>query len=57
MKLPEIPQEPTPPGKRRVYKNIYGNWVGYVGAQRWKEFGCQPWSEADANDWLSEGAS
>ena len=52
MQLPKINQEPTPKGKRSVRWNIYGNWVGYVSGKRWKEFGCQPWSEREANEWL-----
>ena len=27
--------------KRRIKKNIYGNWVGYEGARRTMNFGTQ----------------
>lgn len=54
MDLPKIDQEPTPKGKRSIRWNIYGNWVGYVSGRRWKEFGCQPWSEREAIEWRDE---
>lgn len=53
-KFPEQEPEKTPKGKRRAQKNIYGNWVGYVSGRRWKEFGCQPWSEREAMEWVAE---
>ena len=53
MKLPRI-EDPTPKGKRRIHWNIYGNWVGYVSGRRWKEFGCQSWSEEEAKAWRDE---
>ena len=38
--------------KRTIRKNIYGNWVGYVGRQRVEEFGdC----ETGAKYWLTTG--
>lgn len=55
MKLPKIAQEETPKGKRSIRWNIWGNWVGYVSGKRWIEFGSQPWSEREANEWMNEG--
>lgn len=57
MQLPEVKQEETPQGKRSIRWNVYGNWVGYVSGKRWKEFGCQAWSEREANEWVQEGAA
>lgn len=52
--FPKIEQEEIK-GKRSIRNNIYGNWVGYAGGKRVKEFGCQAWSEREANEWLEEG--
>jgi hypothetical protein len=38
---------------KRIAKNRYGNWVGYVSGQRWHEFGDHANSESDANEWLN----
>ena len=38
--------------KRSIRKNIYGNWVGYVGRNRVEEFGE---NETVANYWLKTG--
>lgn len=52
-KFPEIKQIEIK-GKRSIKWNIYGNWVGYAGGKRVMEFGCQTWSEREANEWLNE---
>ncbi len=37
---------------RKINKNIYGNWVGYVGKKRVEEFrDC----EVSANYWMKTG--
>lgn len=41
--------------KRTIRRNIYGNWVGYVGRARVEEFGDHANSESDANEWLTTG--
>jgi hypothetical protein len=41
--------------KRRIYQNIYGNWVGYEGRARVEEFGCGASAESDAKEWLETG--
>lgn len=38
--------------KRSIRKNIYGNWVGYVGRNRVEEFGED---ERGAAYWLKTG--
>ena len=38
--------------KRSIRKNIYGNWVGYIGRKRVEEFGE---NETVANYWLKTG--
>ena len=37
--------------KARIYRNIWGNWNGYIGRNRVREFGM---SEYDAKEWLVE---
>lgn len=49
--LPKIEQKPIPKGKRRVSRNIYGNWVGYVSNKRVVEFGT---FEIEAKEWAKE---
>lgn len=39
--------------KRTWKMNIYGNVVGFEGARRVEEFGCQPWSERWAMAWAN----
>lgn len=41
--------------KRSIRKNIYGNWVGYIGRNRVEEFGCDTHGERLANYWLKTG--
>jgi len=41
---------------RKISKNIYGNWVGYVGKKRTMEFGeyeicAKYWMETGDEDW------
>lgn len=43
--------------KRTIRKNIYGNWVGYLGGKRAEEFGDHANSEAYANEWLATGTN
>lgn len=50
MKLPQIKQEQEPKGKRSYRKNVWGNYVGYVGRKRWIDFG----REFDAIEWVAE---
>lgn len=43
--------------KRTIKKNIYGNWVGYVGGKREVEFGTNErgakyWVETGDDDWF-----
>lgn len=38
--------------KRTIRKNIYGNWVGYIGRKREVEFGDR---EICAQYWLNTG--
>jgi len=37
---------------RRIKKNIYGNWIGYVGRERVEQFGED---ETVARYWLKTG--
>lgn len=38
--------------KRSYRKNVWGNVVGYEGGRRVEEFGCHPWSERWAQEWV-----
>lgn len=37
---------------KRIAKNSWGNWVGYVGGRRWHEFGDDSCAEMDAKEWF-----
>lgn len=41
--------------KRRIRQNIWGNWYGYEGTKRVREFSNGPYASAeqDAQDWLN----
>jgi hypothetical protein len=47
MKLPAIPQEREPKGKRSIRRNVWGNWIGYIGTRKWMTFA----KEANAIEW------
>lgn len=53
--LPAIEQREIPKGKRKIRQNIWGNWVGYIGRERFKEFGYRASAESEALNWLNEG--
>ena len=42
-------------GKRKIRKDRYGNWVGYIGRERITTFGDSPECSAElkAIDWLN----
>ncbi len=40
--------------KRRIRQNIYGNWKGYEGSRRVRDFGCGVGGKIDAEAWLAE---
>ena len=42
----------TPSGKRRIRQNVWGNWYGYEGTRRTKEFGTDALS---AREWATVG--
>lgn len=42
--------------KRNIRQNIWGNWNGYEGTRKVKEFGCGVRGEMKAKDWI-EGLS
>lgn len=44
--------QPLKSPKRRIAKNIWGNWVGYEGRARTQEFGEK---EIEAEYWLRTG--
>jgi hypothetical protein len=54
LNLREIPQEPTPKGKRRIRSSIWGNVNGYVSGKFWITFGQthDVWVAAQAQAWL-----
>jgi len=39
-------------GARRIRMNVYGNWNGYEGTRKVREFGTDA---RGARDWLNEG--
>ena len=58
MTKPTTKPTTKPEPKRRIVKNVYGNWVGYVGNKREIEFGSDEngYSEREANEWLAGGS-
>lgn len=50
--LYENKKKVNPKAKRRIRQNIWGNWIGYAGRERWEEFGPH---EFDAKYWLDNG--
>lgn len=39
MRLPELPREKAPAGKRRVRENAWGNTNAYVSGRFWRKIG------------------
>ena len=45
------------PKTRTIRKNVYGNWVGYVGGRRTEDFGDHANSEGYATEWMTTGTN